>query len=226
MDDPEIINRLKSRFFELWRRCLEERGRAEPEPVWNQLVDHYTQSGRHYHGVGHLLHCLELHDLALAEMDDPDAVEMALWFHDVVFEVPSRDNERRSAELFRRAAADRCGADFVEKVFRLILVTDHRVPPEGRDDELIVDIDLSGIALPWEFYLRDTEALRRESRAVPDERYYAAHRRFLNRLTQRRRIFLSDFFHQRCESDARRNIDRYLGQLEAAGRIPTSAESP
>ncbi len=226
MDAPEIIKKLKSRFFELWRRCLAEQGEADPEPIWNELINHYTQSGRHYHGVGHLLHCLDLHDLALAEMDDPDAVEMAIWFHDVVFEARSRDNERRSAELFRRAAADRCGSTFVEKVFRLILVTDHRAPLEGRDEEFVADIDLSSFALSWASFLRDTEALRLENREVADDRYYAAHQRFLNGLSQRRRIFHSDFFHRRCESDARRNIDRYLGQLEAAGWVPAPAEGP
>ena len=226
MDAPEIIKKLKSRFLELWRRCLAEQGEVDAEPVWNELKNHYTQSGRHYHGVGHLAHCLELHDLAVAEMDDPDAVEMAIWFHDVVFEAQSRENERRSAELFQRAAADRFGSSFVEKVFQLILVTDHRVLPVTRDDEFVADIDLSGIALPWESYLRDTEALRRENREIPDDRYYGAHQRFLNGLRERRRIFHSDFFHRRCESDARRNIDRYLGQLEAAGRIPAPAEGP
>ena len=226
MDAPEIRKKLKPRFFELWRRCLEEQGEADPEPVWHQLINRYTHSGRQYHGIGHLVHCLELHDLAVAEMDDPEAVEMAIWFHDVVFEAQSRDNERRSAELFQRAAADRFGSSFVEKVFRLILVTDHSEPPATRDDEFVADIDLSGIALPWESYLRDTEALRRENREIPDDRYYGAHQMFLNGLRERRRIFHSDFFHRRCESDARRNIDRYLRQLEAAGRIPGPAESP
>ena len=215
----EITASLEPRFFALWRRCLNGRGEADPAPVWKELVLRYSESTRHYHCIGHLQQCLEQLDPAVGEMDDPDAVEMAIWFHDAVFVVRSPYNERRSAELFRRLAAELFVPSFVEKVFRMILVTDHRHSPADGDEALVADIDLSSIALPWEHYLRDTLALRRESQGVPDERYYTGHRRFLSGLLERPRIFHSEFFYRHCEGDARRNIGRYLSELETNGRI-------
>jgi len=219
----EITTRLEPRFFALWCRCLNGLDWSDPGPVWEELVRRYSESGRHYHCIGHLHQCLEQLDPAVGEMDDPNAVEMAIWFHDAVFVVRSPYNERRSAELFRRLAANLFDSAFVEKVFRMILVTDHRHSPANGDEELVTDIDLSSIALPWEHYLRDTLALRRESGGVPDERYYAGHRRFLSGLLERPRIFRSEFFYRRCEGDARRNIGRYLRELEVNGGISGAA---
>jgi predicted metal-dependent HD superfamily phosphohydrolase len=218
MYDPELIIRLKHRFFALWERCEngEESGEDVnvPGSVWDLLVRSYSSSGRYYHCIAHLIHCLEQHDLAREKLDDPDAVEMAIWFHDVVLEAQAPDNERRSAELFKSLSEGWFAAVFVEKVVALILVTDHKTPPQNDDHRLLVDIDLSSFALPWQHYLRDTAALRRESRVVPDAQYHAGHRRFLEGLLGRERIFHSNFFHRRYENRARSNIKRYLGQLE------------
>jgi len=223
MYDPDLISRLKHRFFALWERCQtgEESGEEAGDPwfVWDLLVRNYSSSGRYYHCIGHLIHCLEQHDLAREMMADADAVEMAIWFHDVVLEAQSPDNERHSAELFRSLAEGQFAPAFVERVVGLILVTDHRatdhrISPQSNDYRLLVDIDLSSFALPWKEYLRDTMALRRENRAMPDDQYHAGHRRFLEGLMGRQRIFQSDFFYRRYENRARSNIQRYLGQLE------------
>jgi predicted metal-dependent HD superfamily phosphohydrolase len=230
MYDPEVIDKLRHRFFALWERCLNDggadEGTGDPTPVWDLLVRNYSSRGRYYHCIAHLVHCLEQHDLALEKLGDPDAVEMAIWFHDVVLEVQSADNERHSAELFQSLVEGRFEPVFVEKVVALILVTDHKTSPESDDQRLLADIDLSSFALPWKHYLRDTEALRRESRAVPDEHYHAGHRRFLEGLLGRQRIFQSSFFHNRYESRARSNIERYLGHLEEHGATSRLADFP
>ena len=92
------------RFEELWERCVGAGG----EDVFRQIEVLYGEAHRHYHDQTHIVHCLRQFDLAGAIIPNPDAVEMALWFHDAIYEVPdgpSPDNERRSAELFLIAAA-------------------------------------------------------------------------------------------------------------------------
>jgi predicted metal-dependent HD superfamily phosphohydrolase len=74
----------------------------------------------------------------------------------------------------------------------------------------MVDIDLSSFGSHWSEFLRDTRNVRKEQTHVPDAVYYPAHARFLKMLLNRSRIFHTDFFHERYEESARRNIDRLL----------------
>jgi len=215
---PDTHSELRSRFVTLWKRCrLIDGDGADPGPVWNGLLASYSEVHRHYHGICHLEHCLEQHDLASDRMDDPDAVEMAIWFHDIILEPQAPDNEQRSAELFQRVAAGAFDREFIGRVIALIMATTHREAPLTPDEAVMVDIDLSSFGLPWEGYLRDTLALRRENPQLPDARYYRAHRGFLDALRGRTRIFFTDFFYRRYETGARDNIDRYLGKLDSTG---------
>jgi predicted metal-dependent HD superfamily phosphohydrolase len=151
-------------------------------------------------------------------VDDADAVEMAIWFHDVVYAPGAADNEHRSAAFFERAAGASLEPGFIRTVSRLILATTHRGAPRGRDEELIRDIDLAGIGSPWQRFLSDSRSLRAEQAEATDALFYAGKLRFLKALRDRRTIYFTEFFHARFETVARRNIERYIARLGTAGR--------
>jgi predicted metal-dependent HD superfamily phosphohydrolase len=142
-------------------------------------------------------------------MRQPDTVELALWFHDVVYEPGSATNEADSAALFRGLAK---GADpaLVDTVAALILDTRHIAPPGDGDARLLVDIDLAGLGQPWEGFLDDSRALRREQAATADAEYYRGEAAFLGRLLGRKHLYCTDFFRSRYEQRARLNIRRCL----------------
>ena len=73
-----------------------------------------------------------------------------------------------------------------------------------------MDIDLSSFGEDWPDFLRDTLNVRNEQAHVPDAIYYPGHAKFLKMLLDRPRIFYTDFFHERYEQSARRNIERLL----------------
>lgn len=200
----------RARFCQLWRKCLPVADSGKTGAVWNTLEQHYNEDHRHYHNFGHIAHCLGQHDLAAGEMQDPDAVEMAIWFHDVVYKAQARDNESRSADLFLNIGSNGFSSAFVDRVRDLILATIHEHPPAHHDQKFMVDIDLSSFGLPWHEYLRDTNSIRRENFGTPEDLYYPAMLRFLRALLRRPRIFLTEFFHSRYEHKARRNIRRFL----------------
>ena len=69
----------QARFVALLRRSLApDPGRAEA--AYAGLVELYGEPHRHYHTLAHIRHCLRQFDLAAGLMDQPDAVELALWF--------------------------------------------------------------------------------------------------------------------------------------------------
>ena len=198
------------RFEELWERCVGAGG----EDAFRRLEALYGEPHRHYHDQTHIVHCLRQFDLAHALTPDPDAVEMALWFHDAIYEVPdgpSPDNERRSAELFLITAAGRGSAQFRSDVYRLIMITAHRKTPVILDECYIVDIDLSGFGIDWPGFMRDNRNVRAEQPDRPESEYYAKEEAFLRSLLDRPTVFRTEFFRERHERRARENIERYLG---------------
>ena len=207
----------KARFVQLWERCLPGCHAAGAASVFNTLEQRYSEPHRCYHTPEHIEHCLRQHDLASDLMDEPDAVEMAIWFHDVIYNVPTDDNELLSAELFKQLAGDDANPDFCNTVYDMILATQHRHEPNSNDDKILVDVDLSSFGLPWEEMRRDSENVRREFPNTSDAEFYASHNRFMRALLDRPTFFATEFFRDRYESQARANIARLLEELQAAG---------
>jgi len=204
---------LRQRFVELWRRTAMQGASTDPEAIWHELVKHYAAPDRHYHTKQHLAFCLQQLDLAGKRIPHPARVEMAIWFHDVIYRSGQRDNEQRSAEWFGQRASGIIPDDFIDPVLRLIEATTHLDKVDGLDQQFICDIDLASFGCPWEQFVRNSEAVRAEY-ALPDEEFYRGEHRFLSTLLQRPRIFLTDFFHQLYEQQARSNITRFLDLIE------------
>ena len=210
---PLAPDSMKKRFQALWTRCLSPDAHNDANAIWLNIDAHYTEPHRHYHDKQHLAHCLKQFDLARELMDQPDRVEMAIWFHDVINEPGRSDNEARSAAFFRYSAEGLIDERFISAVVELILVTTHRERPEHLDQQFICDIDLASFGCPWKCYIRDTENLKAEYPGSEQE-FYIGKRAFLSSLLARPRIFFTDFFHRLYEERARANIHRLLASLQ------------
>ena len=205
----------QQRFEALWKRRIG----AGAGAVFDELDTLYREPHRRYHTGAHIEHCLSQFDLASGGMHEPDAVEMALWFHDAIYDIPTQDNERRSAELFAARAGGRGSEQFRSTVHRLIMATAHCEPPGTLDEAFIVDIDLSSFGLPWEAFLRDSRAVREEFSRVTDAEFYPRQKKFLESLAARPAFCFTEFFRDLHETRARRNIERLCAKLEVEGRI-------
>lgn len=147
-------------------------------------------------------------------MRDPDAVELAIWFHDLIHIPGNADNEVRSAGLFRQLAGE-VAAERVDRVAAMILDTTHRGLPSDGDAGFMVDIDLASLGQPWSRFFEDSKAIRREQPDLPDPSYRHAQRAFLQHLLARPTIYATGFFRDRYEAVARANVTRLL-RSEAA----------
>ncbi len=206
----------RARFTALWTRSLPGES-VKAETIHDRLIKLYGEPHRHYHTLSHIRHCLREFDRAAALMTDPDGVEMALWFHDAIYQPGARDNERRSADLFRQWSEGAVDPVFQQRVDDLIMATTHREPPDWGDARFLVDIDLSSFGLPWEACERDGCLIRAEFAGVADDQYYPGHLRFLRTLQDRATFFCTAFFQQRYELVARANLARIIADLGARG---------
>ena len=127
-----------------WQRLWAALGASRSDDVlFGQLLAAWNEPQHHYHTQQHLHECLSQFELLRAAADHPAEIELALWFHDAVYDVQASDNEARSADWARSAMqAAAVGSEVIDRVSALILATCHQAEPQTSDEQLLLDIDL------------------------------------------------------------------------------------
>ena len=185
-----------------------------------ELKAAHAQPPRAYHNLGHvqaLLH--HFRDVAAGPgWRQPREVALALLYHDAIYEAGRGDNEARSAQLAREAIArwlPDAGID-AERVAELIALTARHGSLRGdeldADAALFLDSDMAILGAPPEVFDAYDRGIAEEYRGkVPGFLFRLNRRRFLKGVLAQPRIFFSDFFHQRCDAQARANLRRVTG---------------
>lgn len=179
------------------------------------LVDRYSEPSRHYHGLGHVARMLD--EAEALPFSDRDAVELAVFFHDVVYDPARGDNEERSALALRDRLDGFVPAPVLARAEAMVRATLRHEATGDPDADLFLDLDLSILAAPRPDYARYAEGVRREYLPVYGE---AAYRRgrldlFLRPALARGRVFLTERFRGR-DRDALANMAREAEELAAA----------
>src|SRR3990170_3248062 len=86
----------KNKFLDLWQR-IDAKG--DGLLVFQKLKELYSEPQRKYHNANHIHQCLEQFEYVRHLPNDSEAVEMAIWFHDAIYDPESRQNEMASAVL-------------------------------------------------------------------------------------------------------------------------------
>lgn len=198
-----------TRFHEIC--CHVGVGAEIAEKVFADLVSYYAEDHRKYHNLSHIDRMLGWLD---ATGECIDSVELAIWFHDVIYDPLGKHNEARSADYFKEHLGAHISRQLTDDVERLILATDATRSRTGRDDEnLIIDIDLSILGATPEDYEAYRNAIRREYSAVPEVKFIAGRRSILLSFLSKP-IFSTNYF-EKLEKQARENIQHELELLDA-----------
>lgn len=205
--EVEIKGRLQARWLGFWQRVG---AKGNSEPFFKDLVGRYSEDHRAYHTLRHIEHCLteldEVRDLAV----DPDAVEMAIWYHDVIYD-RATGNEEKSADFAVRVASEMSLAkDFAAEVSRLILTTKHLSVPEDNDARLLADIDIAILGQSPERFDEYEDEVRREYSFVDNAAFSKGRSSVMRLFADRENVYSTDFFRIKYEAAARGNLDRSL----------------
>ena len=146
----------------------------------------------------------------------PVAVELAIWFHDAIYDPHAYDNEERSAELARRWISE-CGGsvDLCNSVGTLVMATKTHEPNTYADAPLLVDVDLSILGQPKARFDEYERQIRAEYGWVPEKIFAAKRAEILQRFVERPRIYMTKHFLEKYEQLARGNLERSIAALEA-----------
>jgi len=191
---------------------------ADATPILDLLAAAHSSPERHYHNLDHLDEMFRTVGKLAGITDDLRFVQLAIWFHDAVYDSRAKDNEARSADLAVKllgpAGVPRSD---LEKLVRLIDATAHLAhpqPPADREATLVVDADLAILGAPSARYREYAAAIRAEYAWVPDAEYRAARTAVLRHFQSRPRLFWTDALHAECDEQARMNLRWELASLD------------
>lgn len=180
----------------------------------------YAEPHRAYHGQAHVDAMLRgLRELGPAAVR-PAVVELAIWYHDAIYDAARSDNEARSAELLRNEMAGLADPAAIEAAAGMVLLTaGHALPADVPDAwrgdcAAFLDLDLAVLGAASAEYDAYEAGIAAEYVPVHGAEAYAAGRAaFLRRLLDRPRLFLTDRAHVLRDAPARENLGRALRRL-------------
>jgi predicted metal-dependent HD superfamily phosphohydrolase len=185
-----------------WPERLDGDLRAELEAA-------YDRPG--YHDLRHLTEVLT-HVEELLPAGDPahEAVLLAAWFHDVVYDGGADDEERSAL----RAEAALGGTALAAEVARLVRLTrTHRPAEDDVPGQVLCDADLAILAADPARYASYVADVRAEYAGVPDADFAAGRAAVLRDLLAKPSLFHTPAARRRWELPARANVEREVSAL-------------
>lgn len=197
---------------ERWRRTWALAGLRADDRLLDGLVASYAEPHRAYHTLHHIGECFAHLDAYPIAIDDRLAIELALWFHDAVYDTRAHDNEQKSAEL-ARSALPAFDVTTLDRIEALILATRHDTVPDDPGEQMMADVDLAILGAPAERFEEYETQIRREYAWVDEVEYRGGRSKVLAGFAARERIYATPYFHDLLEERARSNIERSMARL-------------
>ena len=201
---------LAARWHALTAPLLPEAARREAELA--RLTAAYDAPERHYHNLQHIDNLLNR--VGAHPLQDPVVVELAVWFHDAVYNALRADNEAKSAEwalafLQETSLAPARRARVADLICR---TQDHTQPQPPHDADLLLflDADLSILGAPETAYWDYARQIRQEYQAVPDELYRPGRSKVLAKLLAAPVLFHTPALRDELDAPARHNLQAEL----------------
>jgi len=215
---PTSEVRYQHLLFERWKHAVAGVGGHGQGAAFDALSARYAEPHRYYHTRDHVVACLGWLDRCADAAEYPDEVELALWYHDAVYDPTRSDNEVASAELARQQLTQLgVGASAIQRIREHILATQqHRA--ESRDSILVIDVDLAILGAPPDVYDQFERHIRREYAYVLEKDYVVGRSRVLAEFLSRPQIYQTLTLQALLEDRARSNLSAVLQRLSAESK--------
>lgn len=201
---------------------LEHGGRKSLVARWNSLLTRLgAESGRHFRILDDLLtrygepqrvfHNASHISNMLGGGEKDVVLELAIWYHDAVFDPTRTNNEELSAELAEKNLSQiGLKSKLISQVLDSVLSTKtHNA--KDKIQEKLIDLDLNILGASEKDYARYRQAIRLEYAWVPDEIYQYQRSLVMQRFLDRETIFYAA---KDLEVQARENLAREIRLLQ------------
>jgi predicted metal-dependent HD superfamily phosphohydrolase len=204
---------LKQTWQELMSRYCTDEELINSE--FDKLVGQYAGPGRQYHNLQHIEVLLTLQQAYASNIRNNEVLKMAIFYHDIIYNVLKSDNEEQSALA---------AATFLQQTtfppYQIITVMDYiratktHTGDEHDDDlDFLLDFDLNILGSPADVYSQYAQQIRQEYSVYPDEVYNPGRKKVLTHFLEKPVIYRTTVFREQYEAQARQNIISELNRL-------------
>jgi predicted metal-dependent HD superfamily phosphohydrolase len=190
--------------------------KEKSKKVLDEVIEMYDSKDRIYHNLKHIEKLLTFLEQDKDEIEDYNTICMAAWFHDVVYDTKSKDNEEQSA-IFARKKLEELGIqeNIIAKVEKLIRATyKHENIDDDNDCSIFLDGDLAILAESENVFDSYAKAIRQEYHWVPEDIFNKERKNVLEKFLIRDRIYFTEKMFKESETKARNNIKREIESLK------------
>lgn len=183
--------------------------------LWKDLEEAYSSPSRYYH---HLVHIQQMINLAYqfqSKLKRYHLVNLAIFYHDVVYDASRQDNEFKSWEYafnhLKPFCLNKSDLSFIKDG---ILATQGHQPQSNSDIAYLLDFDLSILGKTWETYSEYTKQIRLEYAIYPDKIYVPGRILVLKHFLESGSIYQTLDFKDQFEIQALSNLNREKEELQ------------
>ncbi len=228
----EVVKKLNEKYIftkarKHWDSLMRDLGITDYEvsnSLFESLIRSYTGSDRFYHNLEHIVNMLDaLEKLEVADIKNYNALRMAIWYHDKIYETKTKrhskigSNEARSAyQMELDMEKLHMSPGFIKKTSKLILATEHKNKPVESDARILVDLDLIIFGMSEEVFDEYEAGIRKEYAWMPDKDFYPGRKFILERFRKRKFIYSTKLYRQKYDHQAKDNLKRSIEMLQLA----------
>lgn len=186
------------------------------EELWTEIENNYTLKARHYHNLSHIYNMLLQAETYKTKIQDLEALQFTIWYHDIIYKSSKKDNEEKSAFFAeKRLKLLNFDKNRIQIIKKMIVSTQKHelILKQNQDNAHLLDLDLSILGTDWETYQKYIHNIRKEYKIYPDFMYKPGRKKVLKHFLDRETLYFTDDFRNKHEVKARENLKREIKLL-------------
>ena len=201
---------LKQRFYNLLSNYIQDKDLTSS--LWNEIYTHYSEKHRAYHNLNHLKEIFSYFDVYKDKLIHPDIVALSIFYHDIIYNIWSKDNEEKSADFMIDKLSDIVDASSLKEVYNQIIATKTHTATNN-DTKWLLDFDLAILGQSADTYSKYTKQIRKEYKTVPSFIYKKGRKKVLLHFLNKPVIFATENFIKLYNKKAKENLTNELKYL-------------
>lgn len=200
--------------YPYWQYCWQH---TDYDELFLDICQRYQEPQRHYHTLQHLRECLAIWQEVRERLHFPRLVALAIFYHDVIYQVKSKTNESDSADYARKQLRQTdLLPDEIDLIADWILATKNHQnnqkfgSREHHDLNYLLDMDLAILAQDTARFCEYEQQIRAEYQWVNFLIYRIKRRQVLRRFYQQEPLYFSDELRAKFEIAAKHNLQQAL----------------